>query len=177
MEKKSDVCGGGDTWLAGVSVLGKGWDPDYVRKVCASQHVVPSQDGQMRVQRGWFYDLEKLQIGCSCYSQNKLPLMRWRTIGGVTDVGTANRQETHRKQEVAGRKEQVQFSSFSLSLFLALPFNRALQEATGKGKNDSWVRDQHHKVNNTKVGLELRDNNLITGPFLYSVAHPHISFI
>ena len=177
MEKKSDICGEGDTWLAGVSVLGKGWDQTLKRKARASQHVVLSQDGRVRLQRGWFYDLEKLLIGFSCCSQKKLPLTRWRTIGEVTHVGTANRQETHRKQEVADRKEQVRFSSFSLCLFPALLVNGALQEANWQSKNDSRVPAQHHKVDNTEVGLELRDNNLITGPFHYSVAHPHISFI
>lgn len=93
-------------------------------------------------------------------------------------MGTQNRRETHRKQQVADRKEQAPVSSSSLCLPLTFPINRPLQEVNWQSKHDVCkVPAQHHEMENVKVSLELRDNNLITGSFSYGVVHLHISFI
>ena len=82
-------------------------------------------------------------------------------MAGVMLVGTIDRQEAHRKQQVVDRKEQGPSSSSHLYVHLALPINRASQEVNWQSTNDICrVPAQHHKVEGKRVGLEPRDNNL-----------------
>lgn len=82
-------------------------------------------------------------------------------MAGVTLVRTTNRQEAHRKQQVVDRKEQVPSSSSSLCVPLAFSMNRASWEVNWQSRNDVCiVTAQHHKVEDKRVDLELRDNNL-----------------